>query len=169
MHSFPKCFIPMWNANRLVQKLNSVVPLSYDFNHYTMCTSIYIYIYIYVVSSTDRPVSFYQNSSVWLDRLDSRSWERNPLAQTPIEDSTIQPRGNLRKRRKFKRFCITIVFVYIYPLNGYQELDSYVESCIMLVANHLLHWLESSTLYIYIYIYMCVCVCVWDYKMWFIS
>ena len=36
-----------------------------------------LYIYIYILSSTDRSVSFYQNSSVWLDRLDSRSWDQN--------------------------------------------------------------------------------------------
>ena len=40
---------------------------------------IYIYIYIYILSSTDRSVLFYQNSSVWLDRLDSRSWDQNPV------------------------------------------------------------------------------------------
>ena len=44
---------------------------------FLMLSPAYIYIYIYVLSSTDRPVSFYQNSSVWLDRLDSRSWDRN--------------------------------------------------------------------------------------------
>ena len=32
-----------------------------------------------MLSATDRSVSFYQNSSVWLDRLDSRSWDRNPV------------------------------------------------------------------------------------------
>ena len=37
------------------------------------------YIYIYILSSTDWSVSFYQNSSVWLDRQDSRSWDRNPV------------------------------------------------------------------------------------------
>ena len=68
------------------------------------------------------------------------------LTQTPIQDSTIQPRGDKRKRRKFKRLCITFVFVYIYPLNGYRELDSYEESCITLVTNLLLPWLESSIL-----------------------
>ena len=47
---------------------------------------IYIYIYIYILSSTDRSVSFYQNSSVWLDGLDSRSWDRNPV------DSNANPR-----------------------------------------------------------------------------
>ena len=32
-----------------------------------------------MLSSTDRSVSFYQNSSVWLDGLDFRSWDRNPV------------------------------------------------------------------------------------------
>ena len=41
---------------------------------------------IYILSSTDRSVSFYQNSSVWLDRLDSRSWDQNPV------DSNANPR-----------------------------------------------------------------------------
>ena len=44
-----------------------------------------LYIYIYIererdtVSSTNRPGLFYQNFSVWLDRLDSRSWDRNQV------------------------------------------------------------------------------------------
>ena len=49
-----------------------------------VCTHIYIYIYIYIYTSTDRSVSFYQNSSVWLDRLDSRSWDRNPVYSNAI-------------------------------------------------------------------------------------
>ena len=44
--------------------------LSFLFLNYTHTR--YIYIYIYILSSIDRPVSFNQNSSVWLDRLDSR-------------------------------------------------------------------------------------------------
>ena len=35
--------------------------------------------YISLLSSTDRSVSFYQNSSVWLDILASRNWDRNPF------------------------------------------------------------------------------------------
>ena len=31
------------------------------------------------MSSTDRSLSFYQNSSVWLDIPASRSWDRNPV------------------------------------------------------------------------------------------
>ena len=37
---------------------------------------IYIYMYIYIVIHR-QTVSFYQNSSVWLDRLDSLGWDRN--------------------------------------------------------------------------------------------
>ena len=42
-------------------------------------THTHTYIYIYIKSSTDRSVSFYQNSSVWLDLLAFRSWDRNPV------------------------------------------------------------------------------------------
>ena len=35
---------------------------------------IYIYIYIYIVIHR-QTVSFYQNSPVWLDKIDSRSWD----------------------------------------------------------------------------------------------
>ena len=38
------------------------------------------------MSSTDRSVTFYQNSSVWLGILDSRSLDRNPV------DSNADPR-----------------------------------------------------------------------------
>ena len=99
----------------------------------------------YILSSTDKSASCYQNSSEWRDRLDSR------LTLTPIHDATTQPRANLRQWRKFKRLWITIVFVYIYPLNGSRELDSYEEPCITLMATHLLPSLESSYIYINIY------------------
>ena len=39
---------------------------------------IYIYIYIYIVIRR-QTVSFYQNSSVWLDTQDARRRDRNPL------------------------------------------------------------------------------------------
>ena len=41
---------------------------------------------IYILSSADRSVSFNQNSSMWSDRLDSRSWDRN------LVDSNANPR-----------------------------------------------------------------------------
>ena len=56
------------------------------------------------------------------------------LTITPIQDSTTQPRGNQCKWRKFKRLCITFVFVYIYPPNYYRELNSFEEHCFPLVA-----------------------------------
>ena len=90
---------------------------------------MFMYIYIYIVIHR-QTVLFYQNSSGWLDRLDSWTW----LTEMPIQDSTTQPRENQRKRRKFKRLCITFVFVYIYPLNGYREVDSFEEPCFTLVA-----------------------------------
>ena len=37
----------------------------------------YIYIYIYIVIHR-QTVSFYQNSSVWLDTQDARSRDQNP-------------------------------------------------------------------------------------------
>ena len=41
---------------------------------------------------------------MWLDTLDSRSWDRNPAdSNANPKDSTTQPRGNQRKRKKFKR------------------------------------------------------------------
>ena len=42
-------------------------------NNPCVCVCIYIYIYIVIHRQT---VSLYQNSSVWLNSLDSRSWDR---------------------------------------------------------------------------------------------
>ena len=39
--------------------------------------SVWVYIYIYIVFHR-QTVSFYQNSSVWLDTQDDRSQDRNP-------------------------------------------------------------------------------------------
>ena len=90
-------------------------------------------IYIYIKSSTDISVSFYQNSSVWLDMLAFRSWDRNPV------DSKANPRlypsatSNQQQR-------ITITIVYIHPLNGYKELNSYMKNLAQtLMATRLLH------------------------------
>ena len=88
-------------------------------------------LYIYILSSTDRSVSFYQNSSVWLHILDSCSWDRNPV------DSNTNPRFYPLSQEEtsssevnFKRLWITITIVYIYLLNGYRELNSSEEPCI---------------------------------------
>ena len=65
---------------------------------------IYIYIYIYIESSTDRSVLFYQNSSVWLDILASRSWDRNPV------DSN----GNPRLFPSDSTWLWILIYIYIY-------------------------------------------------------
>ena len=51
----------------------------YGISHYRFNMSVYIYIYIYIYIVIHRQtVSFYQNSSVWLDTQDARSRDRNP-------------------------------------------------------------------------------------------
>ena len=52
------------------------------------------------MSSTDRSVSFYQYSSVWLDKLDFRSWDRNSV------DSNANP---------------IYIYIYIYMESGYYQ------------------------------------------------
>ena len=53
----------------------------------------------------------------------------------PIQDSTTQSWGSQCQWSKFKRLWITIVIVYIFPLNGYRELNSYEEPCIYANGN----------------------------------
>ena len=86
---------------------------------------------IYILLSTDRSVSFNKNASV---RLNPEAGIETLLTVTPIQDSSTHPRGKQHKQSKFKRLCITIVFVYIYLLNGDWEFKSFEEPCNTLVA-----------------------------------
>ena len=86
-------------------------------------------------------------------RLDSRSWDRNPVDSNANPRFYHQPRGNQRKRRKFEWLWITIVIVYIYPLYGDQELNSYEEPCIYANGNIITSFAKEGSIYIYIYIY----------------
>ena len=52
------------------------MPLNKETTHTHTHTHTYIYIYIYIVIHR-QTVSFYQNSSVWLDTQDARSLDRN--------------------------------------------------------------------------------------------
>ena len=61
-------------------------------------------------------VSLYHNFSVWLDTVDSRSWDRN------LADSNDNPRSYNTTTRKLT-LMYHICFVYIYTLNGYRELN----------------------------------------------
>ena len=125
-------------------------------NKYIMETHLsviqnYIYIYIYILSSTDRLVSFYQNSSVWRDRLDSRSWDRN------LADSNVNPRFRHEETSASKgnlnAYESHLFFVYIYPLNGYRELNSFEEPCITLVATITSHTWELNPTGVWEHIY----------------
>ena len=97
--------------------------------------------YIYILSSTDRSVSFNQNSFVWLDRLDSRSWDRNPVNSNVnprfYHSATSASEGNVNA-------YVSHLFLLAYIRD--RELDSYEEPCITLVANLLLPSLESSSI-----------------------
>ena len=64
---------------------------------------------------------------MWLDRRDSRSWDwlkRQSKILPLSHEETSGSEGNLNA------YVSHFVFVYIYPLNGYRELDSYEEPCI---------------------------------------
>ena len=132
--------------------------INYIFSMYKLVISpTYIYI-----------LSFYQNSSVWLEILDSRSWDRNPVY------SNAKPRFYHSATRKLKRLWITVVIVYIYPFNGYGELDSYEEPWIMLMATHLLPYIYTGGLaylvnekyflvlkFLFDHIYLAISLCWW--------
>ena len=71
--------------------------------------------------------------------------------------SKILPLGRQSQRSKFKRLWITIVIVYIYPLNGYRELDSFEEPCIYANGNTITSFareLNPTEVGEYIYIYI---------------
>ena len=95
-----------------VEKSHPLMSLIFfRFIHFDTHSYIYIYIYIYIVRQT---VPFYQNSSVCLVSLDSRSWDQNLADWRQSKVLPLSHEGNQRKQRKFKRLCITFVlFTYI--------------------------------------------------------
>ena len=128
---------------------------------------LYLLLYIFVIHR--QTVLLYQNSSVWLDTLDSQSWDQNPA------DSNANPRFYHSATRKpaqakeFETLMYHICFVYIYPLNGYRELNSFEEPCFMLVAiitpftrelnptgvgEHIYCHPQTDCFIVYIYIYI---------------
>ena len=129
----------------------------------------YIHSYIYIVTHR-QTVSLYHKSSVWLDRLDSQSWDRN-LADWKANLRFYH--SAMRKSAQAKEILMLmyhICFVYTYPFNGYRELNSFEESCFMLVATitSLTRELNPTgveehiyCIYIYIYIYICTDSAYW--------
>ena len=88
---------------------------------------LYIYIYIVIHRQT---VSFYQNSSVWLDTQDARSRDRNPSNFTLdwFSDHSATKRTTLAKgilRYLFiylflETAAAAFVYIFLYPI-GYQS------------------------------------------------
>ena len=123
---------------------------------------IYIYIYIYIVIHR-QTVSFYQNSSVWLDTQDARSRDRNPSHFTLdcISDHLGTKQTTLAKEiLRYFLFLETAAaaFVYIFfnTLSATRVLNSFEELCITRAAadNSFARELNPhGGAYIYIYIY----------------
>ena len=110
-------------------------------------------IYIYIV--IHRQICF-----VLSELISVASGIETRLTQTPIQDSTPQPRGTSSRKVNFKRLWTTITIVNIHPLNGYRELNSYMKSlainangnAITSFARELNPTGEGEYIYIYIYI-----------------
>ena len=128
--------------------------ISYDDNHYTRGTSLYIYVIhrqiCFVLSelfSGARHARFPKLGSK-PGRLKRQS-KILPLSH----EETSASEGNLND------YVSQFLLFYIYPLNGYQELDSYEEPCIYANGNtfiSLARELNPTGVgeYIYIYIYI---------------
>ena len=103
----PKSTIDTGRACRRSCFILTVGNLSIAFN-------IFIYIYIYIVIHR-QTVSFYQNSSVWLDTQDARSRDRNPSNFTLdcVSDHSSTKRTTLAKGILFLETAAA-AFVYIF-------------------------------------------------------
>ena len=119
-----------------------------------LLSAFLIYIYVFIYTVIHRQICF-----VLSELISVVKQARFPkLGSKPgwlKRQSKIQPRGNQRKRRKFKRVWITIAIVYIYPLNGYRELDSYEEPCMYANGNTITSFAREL-----VCVCVCVCVCV---------
>ena len=93
---------------------------------------IYIYIYIVIHRQT---VSFYQNSSVWLETQDARSQDWNPSNLDWVSDLSATKRTTLAKGI-FKVFTLATaaVCLHFYTLSATRVLNSFEELCITLAA-----------------------------------
>ena len=107
---------------------------------------MYIYIYIYIVIHR-QTVSFYQNTSVWLDTQDARSRDRNTsnFMLDCVSDHSATKRTTLAKgilKYFIFRNSSSVCLHFFNTLSATRVLNSFEELCITLAA------------YIYIYIYI---------------
>ena len=124
---------------------------------YISVKTIYIYIYIYIYIFIHRQtVSFYQNSSVWLDTYDTQSWDRNPsnFMLELVSDRSANKRTTLAKGI-FKVLCSNSsgsihLFTFLYPI-GYQSAQFFQRAFALCERQPKIP------------LCMCVCVCIYIY------
>ena len=129
---------------------------------YIYCIDIYcIYIYIYIVIHR-QTVSFYRNSSVWLDTQDAQSRDRDPSNFTLDKFQTTRSPSGPRWLREFLRYLFSnsssSLCLHFYTLSATRVLNSFEELCITLAAAdnsfaRVLNPHGGAYIYIYIYIY----------------
>ena len=129
-----------------------------------ICPLVYAFTTIYIVIHR-QTVSFYQNSSVWLDTQDARSRDRNP-SNFPLDcvsDHSSTKRTTLAKGiLRYILFLETAAaaFVYIfYTLSATRVLNSFEELCITqaVAGNPFARELNPhGGAYIYILLYTCI-------------
>ena len=76
-----KLFQTVWRYPKMLKIRIPLIPTATHNTHRDPHSYIHIYIYIYIyiyIVIHRQTVSFYQNSSVWLDTQDARSRDRNP-------------------------------------------------------------------------------------------
>ena len=129
---------------KLYIKFHLSLSLSLSLSLFLSHTHTHTYIYIYIV--IHRQICFVLSELISVARqarvskLESKpGWLKRqskipPLSHEEASFSEVNLNG----------YESQLLFFYIYPLNGYRELDSYEEPC--LYATQLLHSLESSTL-----------------------
>ena len=127
---------------------------------------LYIYIYIYIV--IHRQICFIISELICVARHTrflelglKPGWLKYQSKTLPLSHEE-----NSSSEVNFKRLWITITIVYIHPLNGYWELNSYEEPCIYANGNAITSFARELSpmgvgehihivihIYIYIYIY----------------
>ena len=145
-----------------------------------------IYIYLYISSSTDRSVSFYQNSSVWLDILASRCWERNQVDSNANPGLYTSATRNQWQRSKFLDGYESQLQLFTYIRLTAAESSIHIWRALQINANgntitsfarelnptgvweyiYIYNHPQTNlfrSIRIYIYIYICVCVYVCVY------
>ena len=121
---------------------------AYMYMHTQTHTHTHIYIYIVIHRETCFLLSelFSVARLARFPKLGSKpGWLKRQSKILPLShEETSANEGNLNA-------YVSHFFVYIYPRNGYRELNSFEEPCFTLVAT-ITYWMHHVYIYIYIYI-----------------